>query len=56
MERGKSITKIDNWDIALKDLLAQMHSYHIIHYDIKPENLCFSNKYNKVVFIDFGLS
>jgi serine/threonine protein kinase len=33
-----------------------MHSYHIIHYDIKPENICFSKEYNKAVFIDFGFS
>jgi len=33
-----------------------MHSYNIIHFDIKPENICFSSEYNKIVFIDFGLS
>ena len=33
-----------------------MHSYNIIHYDIKPDNICFSNAYKKPVFIDFGLS
>jgi len=33
-----------------------MHKYHIIHGDIKPENICFSSSLNKFVFIDFGLS
>ena len=33
-----------------------MHSFHIVHQDIKPPNIMFSRRYNKTVFIDFGLS
>jgi len=33
-----------------------MHSLKIIHYDIKPSNVCFSELTNKYVFIDFGMS
>lgn len=33
-----------------------MHSFKIIHGDIKPENIMWSLKYMKPVFIDFGLS
>jgi len=33
-----------------------MHYSKIIHYDIKPENICFSEERGKFVLIDFGLS
>lgn len=33
-----------------------MHSFYIIHADIKPENIVFSPSLNKPVFIDFGFS
>jgi len=29
---------------------------HIVHLDIKPDNIAFSPKLNCLVFIDFGLS
>lgn len=33
-----------------------MHSVGFIHTDIKPDNLAFSEKRQKHVFLDFGLS
>jgi serine/threonine protein kinase len=33
-----------------------MHCFKIIHADIKPENVAFSPKLGKAVFLDFGLS
>jgi serine/threonine protein kinase len=33
-----------------------MHSLKIIHGDIKPSNIMWSPKFNKLVFIDFGLT
>ena len=33
-----------------------MHSFKIIHGDIKPDNIMWSAQYNKPVFIDFGFS
>ena len=33
-----------------------MHKLHIVHQDIKPENIMYSLSYNRPVFIDFGLS
>lgn len=36
--------------------LAVMHHYHIVHCDIKPENIMLSPYHKKIVFIDFGLS
>jgi serine/threonine protein kinase len=40
----------------LKQELEIMHCFKIIHADIKPENVAFSYKLGKAVFIDFGLS
>lgn len=33
-----------------------MHKYKIMHLDIKPDNIMFSNHFKKLVFIDFGFS
>ena len=33
-----------------------MHSFGFVHLDIKPENIAFSKKLQKHIFIDFGLS
>ena len=33
-----------------------MHSLHIIHGDIKPENVMFSPSLKKFVFVDYGVS
>jgi len=33
-----------------------MHLLNIVHLDIKPSNIMFSNEFSKIVFIDFGLS
>lgn len=33
-----------------------MHHFGIIHFVIKPENIMFSPKFQKPVFIDFGFS
>ena len=38
------------WNLAL------LHYLHIVHIDIKPENIMLSPTYRKPVFIDFGLS
>ena len=43
-------------EIDLKQALLRLHKFKIIHFDIKPDNICFSQTFNKYVFIDFGLS
>ena len=41
---------------GLRRDLSLIHSFKIIHFDIKPENIVFSPHYKKPVFIDFGFS
>ena len=36
--------------------LSIMHHLHLMHIDIKNENILYSPSLNKLVFIDFGLS
>lgn len=33
-----------------------LHERKIIHQDIKPQNILFSNDYETVKFVDFGVS
>jgi serine/threonine protein kinase len=33
-----------------------LHHFHIVHVDIKPDNIMYSSKKRKLVFIDFGFS
>ena len=36
--------------------MAVLHKFHIVHQDIKPENIMYSPHFDRPVFIDFGLS
>jgi serine/threonine protein kinase len=45
-------SNLDNLIISLKFI----HTFKTVHCDIKPENIMFSPKYKKNVFIDFGLT
>lgn len=40
----------------LKQQLKIMHSFKIIHHDIKPQNIVMSKHFKKPIFIDFGFS
>jgi len=40
----------------LKKSLLKLHLFNIIHFDIKPDNIGFSNHFKKWVFLDFGLT
>lgn len=33
-----------------------MHNLGIVHCDIKPENIMFSQSYQRNVFLDFGIA
>lgn len=41
--------------LNLKQSLINIHSLKIIHFDIKPENICYSLQHKRYIFIDFGL-
>jgi serine/threonine protein kinase len=36
--------------------MRMMHLLQIIHKDIKPSNILYSQYYNKLVLCDFGIS
>lgn len=36
--------------------LKKLHLVNLIHFDIKPSNICWSPKNESWVFLDFGLS
>lgn len=38
----------------LKRSLKIMHSINVVHRDIKPDNIMYSESLKKHVFIDFG--
>jgi serine/threonine protein kinase len=40
----------------IKSSLFNLHLLKIVHNDIKPENIMYSESTNKLLFIDFGLS
>ena len=56
MEECKPVTKETFKPEQLYESLALMHKLHIVHQDIKPENIMYSPSKNRMVFIDFGLS
>ena len=55
---GTPIKKHSNqpiFTLALNEL-NKIHEKNIIHFDIKPDNLLYSEKNNKLTIIDFGFS
>ena len=50
----KGFTKND--EFTAKANLLEMHTLGILHRDIKPDNIMYSQSYQKYVFIDFGIS
>jgi serine/threonine protein kinase len=43
-------------EYEIKIALRLLHKIKIIHKDIKPQNILYSNYYNRTIFIDFGIS
>lgn len=41
---------------TLNSSLKTLHSLRIVHGDIKPNNVMWSPAYEKLVFVDYGLS
>lgn len=52
----KEIPEKVNYEQQAKTAVKIAHFFRLIHYDIKPENICFSPKQDRLVFIDFGFS
>lgn len=57
MEKCTVLDHIDHEVVnELKRSLKIMHRFHLIHYDINPNNIMFSPHFKKPIFIDFGFS
>ncbi len=52
-QQTKKITDIEK---SIRGSLDILHSLQVVHRDIKPENIMWSPSFQKLVFIDFGLS
>lgn len=48
--------KTETLENDLKLSLLKMHFLKIVHCDIKPANLMFSETFQKNVFVDFGIA
>jgi serine/threonine protein kinase len=57
MEECEHLAKISDSDYqCLLRNLKTLHKYHIVHMDIKPDNIMYSPAFKKPVFIDYGFS
>ncbi len=54
MEICSEFTITPESEQKLKEKLKIMHALRIVHRDIKPDNIMWSNTFNGPVFIDFG--
>ena len=56
MEECKVVTVHNSKTHNFYENMAILHKLHIVHQDIKPENIIYSPYFDRPVFIDFGLS
>lgn len=57
MERGRPFAEMTPEHRAgLRSRLRLMHDFGIVHIDVKPENVVWSESLQRAVFIDFGFS
>jgi serine/threonine protein kinase len=51
-----SINDIENWFSLLYDFITKIHSFEILHCDIKLDNIILSENGKDLILIDWGLS
>lgn len=51
-----AITNLSDFRLRMLYCLRVMHSFGLIHKDIKPDNIAYSPSLKDFVFIDFGVS
>jgi serine/threonine protein kinase len=57
MEKGLKVTSLNKKDsLDLFNCLAKLHAFKIIHFDIKPPNICYNPRLKTFIFIDFGFT
>ncbi|QLE47771.1 GAF domain-containing protein [Nostoc sp. C057] len=53
---GIEITKFLNIANQITETLGELHTHHIIHKDIKPENILYNPNTEKIKLIDFSIA
>ncbi|MEH2252414.1 ATP-binding sensor histidine kinase [Nostoc sp.] len=53
---GFELTKFLNIAGQITETLGELHSHHIIHKDIKPENILYNPNTEKIKLIDFSIA
>jgi serine/threonine protein kinase len=57
MEKCQPLSSFSEGDeLGLFENMGTLHRFKIMHMDINPDNMMFSQTFGKTVFIDFGLS
>ncbi|MHC5736223.1 trifunctional serine/threonine-protein kinase/ATP-binding protein/sensor histidine kinase [Nostoc sp.] len=53
---GFEVTKFLNIASQITETLGELHNHHIIHKDIKPENILYNPNTEKIKLIDFSIA
>lgn len=53
---GFELRKFLNIAVQITETLGELHSHHIIHKDVKPENILYNPNSEKIKLIDFSIA